>query len=277
MIIANHQSSIIADPGNGPLYFPATTVSSQFASILRFRLRSIFPVRAYKLNSSLFQPFTQRVGVRSSIINQTSNLFSRAAPAFSRYRNIIKRRFNQFHFRRGCRVQVVPQRNSFAACHHHPLCTLSTFGLSNAEPPFLAGAKLPSANVSAHSNCPFSSNSARKARHALSHTSCSSHSTSRLQQVDAEGYGSGRSFQRAPLRNTQSSPSNTLRLSTGGRPPFLDLLLCFGKNLEIFSHWASVNSDFFLRIRRVLLLYSFRELCSCKSNYDQGKSLDVSF
>ena len=273
MFITNYQSSIITYPGNGSFYFPSTTISSQLAAILRFRLLSVFSMRADKINPSFFQPFSQWIRICSFIINQTCNLFSRTPSTFTRYRYLIKRCFYQLYFRRGCRVQVVPQRNSFAACHHHPLCTLSTFGFSNAEPPFLAGEKLPSANVSAQSSWPLLSNSERNARHASSQTSCSSHSTSLRQQVDADGYDSGRSFQRAPLRNTQRIPSNTRRLSIGGRPPLRDLLLGLGRSFDIFSHCASVNSDFFFRICRVLLNCYSKELCFCKSNYDQSKSL----
>jgi len=253
MIISNYQSPVIADPGYGTLYFPSASIPSQFSAILSLRLFSIRSMGANKINPPLFQPFTQWVRICCLVVNQTCNLLSRMSSTNTWNRNGIKRRFNQFHFRRGCRVQVVPQRNSFAACHHHPLCTLSTFGFSDAEPPFLAGEKLPSANVSAQSSWPLSSSSAKKARHAVSHTPSSSHSTSRRQHVDAEGYDSGRSFQRAPLRNTHNKPSKTRRLSIGGRPPFLDRLFGFGKYFDIFSHWASVSSDFFLRICRVLL------------------------
>jgi hypothetical protein len=147
--------------------------------------------------------------------------------------------FDQFHFCRGCRIQVVPQRNSFAACHHHPLRTLSTFGFSNAEPPFLAGAKLPSANVSVQSNCPFSSSSERNDLHAFNHIPFSSHSANRRQHVAGDGYPEGRSFQRAPLLRTHNIPSKQRRFEIRLRPFWG---LHSSRNADIFSHCLSVSS-----------------------------------
>jgi hypothetical protein len=127
-----------------------------------------------------------------------------------------------------------------AVDHHHPLRTLSAFGLADAGAPFLAGANDPSAKVSAQLSWPFSSNSPRNFRQIVSQTSWSSQSRSRRQQVVGEGYSGGKSFQRAPLRSTQRIPSKTGRLSTGFRPPFRDCLN-FGKSGSIFAHCASVS------------------------------------
>jgi hypothetical protein len=52
------------------------------------------------------------------------------------------------------RVQEVSQRNTFSVDHHHPLRPFAPLGFPDAGPPFLAGAKLPSANVSAQSSWP---------------------------------------------------------------------------------------------------------------------------
>jgi hypothetical protein len=144
---------------------------------------------------------------------------------------------------------VVSDRNTLAVNHHHPLRTLSAFGLSDTGAPFFAGANDPSAKVSAQSSCPLRSNSDKNARHSVSHTSCSSQSRNRRQHVLGEGYRAGRSFQRAPLRSTQRIPSNTRRLSTGLRPP-LDERLTFGRSGSIFAHCASVSSSTCLAMKR---------------------------
>jgi hypothetical protein len=74
-----------------------------------------------------------------------------------------------------------------------------------------------------------------------SQTPWSSQSRSRRQQVLGEGYDAGKSFHRAPLRNTHRMPSKHRRLSIRLRPPFGDR--CTGGNSgSIFAHWASVNS-----------------------------------
>jgi hypothetical protein len=128
-----------------------------------------------------------------------------------------------------------------AVDHHHPLRALAAFGRPDAEPPFLAGAKLPSAKHSDQSNWPFSSNWPRKARQTSNQTPCSSQSRSRLQQVLGEGYFLGKSCQQAPVRSIQRIPSRTGRFSTGFRPPLRDRLN-LGSSGSILAHCSSVNS-----------------------------------
>ena len=120
-----------------------------------------------------------------------------------------------------------------------------TVGVSTGErtlEAFLAGAKLPSIKASDQSNCPRWSNSARNARHALSHTPCSSQSFSRRQHVEGLGYSLGKSAHGAPVRKTQRIPSNTLRLSIQGRPPRFDFR-GLGNNCSIFFHCVSVSFE----------------------------------
>jgi hypothetical protein len=63
--------------------------------------------------------------------------------------------------------------------------------------------------------------------------------------VLAEGYQSGISFQRAPLRRIQMIPSRTSLFPTGLRPPFGDCL-CFGSRGSSFFHCSSViNVSYF--------------------------------
>jgi hypothetical protein len=133
------------------------------------------------------------------------------------------------------------ERHTLAVCHHHKLCTLSAFGLSDLGTPFFAGANVPSANTSCQSSWPSSSSSDKNARQIDSHTPASSHSRNRRQHVVADGYSRGRSFHRAPLRNTQRIPSITSRSSIRRRPPRGDGC-SLGNNRSIFNHCASVSS-----------------------------------
>jgi hypothetical protein len=138
-------------------------------------------------------------------------------------------------------VKVVPQRNTRAVDHHHPLRALAPLGFPDSRAPFFAGAKLPSKKASLQFNCWRSFNSPRNARQIVSQTSCSSQSRSRRQQVDGDGNSSGISCQRAPLRSIHKMPSNTLRSLARGRPPRgRDGRL--GSKGQIFSHWASVSN-----------------------------------
>ena len=243
----NDQTAKVVEPGERALDFPAASVSSQFSSILRFPL-AVAPVRADQLDAAPFEALAQRIAVVGFVGNDPQGLFSRPS-ASARHGDLFNGGLQQRHFRRTGRVQVVSERNTLAVDHHHPLRTLSAFGLSDAVAPFFAGANDPSAKVSAQSSWPFRSNSDRKARHRSSQTSCSSQSRSRRQQVLGEGCRAGRSFHRAPLRSTQRIPSNTRRLSTGLRPPFGEGLT-FGNSGSIFAHCASVSSSRCLAMKR---------------------------
>jgi hypothetical protein len=240
-VITNNQLSIVPYPSERPFHFPSALISSKWPSILSLLLPSIRSMRSNQFNSSLLESFPQLIRICRFIINKSHHSISWAAGSLPWNRHLFKGLLYQRDFRRGRRVQVVPQRNSLAVCHHHPLRTLSTFGFSDAEPPFLAGAKLPSANVSAHFSWPRSSSSARNARHASNQASRSSHSCSRRQHVDGDGYQGGKSCHRAPLRNTHSIPSKHCRFDILLRPLRPDDSGGSRKG-AIFTHCLSVNS-----------------------------------
>jgi hypothetical protein len=246
---SNHKATIIPQPGERPLHFPASFISPQLAAIIILLTFVVTAVRANQINTSLLQPLAQRIAVIALVCNQSLWVLSRSATTFSRNADVIQRFLEQRDFRWGRRVQVVSQRNTFAVDHHHPLRSFAPFGLSDAFAPFFAGAKLPSANASDQSSCPRWSSSERNALQAFSHTSCSSQSLSLRQQVEALGYCFGRSAQGAPVLKTQRIPSNTLRLSAQGLPPFFDFL-SFGNNGSIFSHCWSVNFHLSLAIEK---------------------------
>lgn len=63
----------------------------------------------------------------------------------------------------------------------------------------------------------------------------------RRQQVGGEGYCSGRSCHRAPVRSIQRMPSSTRRLSAQGRPP-CGFFGSRGSRGLIFSHCSSVRN-----------------------------------
>ena len=246
---ANHQSAVISEPGKGSLNFPTSFISSQLSAITILLIFIIAPVRANQFNATLLQSSSKRVTVIALISNQTIRFISRPASSFSGHVDIFQRLFEQRRLVRGRRVQVVSQRNTFAVNHHHPLRTFAPAGLTDAFAPFFAGAKLPSTNASDQSSWPFSSSSARNARQALSHISCSSQSLSLRQQVEGLGYLFGSSAHGAPVLNTQRIPSKTLRLSAQGLPPFFDFL-GFGNNGSIFFHCSFVNFHLSLAIEK---------------------------
>jgi len=244
-IPAHDEAAVVAQPGESAFHFPAATVTPQFTSILGLGFDAVAPVRADQLDAAAFEPFTQRVGIRPAIVNQPPGLGFRAASSLPRHAHLRQRRFDECHFPRRRRVEVGCQRNSLAACHHHPFCTLSALGLSDAAPPFFAGAKLPSAKHSSQSNRWAASSSASRIRQTFNHTPWSSHSSSRRRHVEYEGYSLGKSFHRAPDRSTHKIPSKQGRFGTALRPPFDDVVDT-GSNGAIFAHCSSLISGFFI-------------------------------
>ena len=138
------------------------------------------------------------------------------------------------------RVGIASQRKTLAIDHHHTLCSLSPFGLSDRETPFFAWKKLASMKDSSQSSTPLASNSERKALHISFGTSASYHSLRRRQQVEGCGYLSGRSFRRAPVLSIHRIPSKTKRSSALGRPPFRRGG-GLGMRGSIFFHCSSVR------------------------------------
>jgi len=236
----DYQPAIISQPGKRPFHFPSSLVSPHLAAVIILLLFIILPVRADQLDTAMPQTAPMRVTVIGLVGDNPLGFLPRTTTPFTGHRDIVYRLFEERDFVWGRRVQVVSQRNTLAVDHHHPLRSFAPFGLSNAFAPFFAGAKLPSAKASDQSSWPFSSSSDKNARHTFNQTPCSSQSFNRRQHVEGLGYRLGKSAQGAPVRRIHKMPSNTLRLSAQGRPPFLDFL-GLGNKGSIFFHCLSVN------------------------------------
>ncbi len=240
--VTNDQPPKVPNPADRSFDFPAALVPSQFASVLPLRFPTVPPVRANQLNPSLRQAIPKRGRIGGLIVNQPLRILSGPAPSLSGHRHLFQGALDQRDLVGRRRGQLYSQRNTLAACYHHKLRTLAAFGLADACAPFFAGANVPSANVSSQFSRPLASNSPRKARQTFSQIPCVSQSRKRRQQVLDDGYRLGKSFQRAPLRNTQRMPSKHGRLGIGVRPPLGDGFT-LGNNGAIFAHCLSVSSD----------------------------------
>ena len=241
-IVANDQTAIVAEPGEGAFYFPTTPVTAQRSAVLGGWLAAIPAMRDDQFNASRCQLRAQRIAVKGAIGNHAPHfLAGPSAAMLTGHTDRRERFFREPDFVGGGRVKLLSQRKTLAVDHHHPLRALAPPGSSDFRAPFFAGAKLPSRNDSLQSSCLRWFNSAKKARQMVSQIPCSSQSRSRRQQVVGEGNSSGKSCQRAPLRKIQRMPSRTLRAFAGGRPPRRDLRTGGSKG-RIFSHWASVSS-----------------------------------
>ena len=186
-IPTNDQSSIVLKPSKSTFNLPTTPITPQFTTILIFLCLVVLTIRADQLYTSFQQSCTKRITVVPLIRYNANGIFPGTPTSVSWDSNLFNGGLKQFHFTRRGRIEMSTDRDSLAIDHHHPLCTLSTFGFSDALAPFFAEAKLPSANVSSQSSCPCSSSSERNLRHILSQTPCSSHCCNRRQQVLADG------------------------------------------------------------------------------------------
>jgi len=244
MLVAHDQSAKVEQPSHGSLDFPAATISTQRASVLPLRFATIAAMRTDQLNAPFRQALSQGIGVGCLIVDQPLRVPSWSASSGPRDADFLQGRFNQRDFVGRRRGKFDSKRHTFAIRHHHKLCTLAAFGFADRRPPFFAGTNVPSAKTSCQLSWPRSSSSAKNARQAFSQTSLSSQPCNRLQQVLAEGYPLGKSFQRAPLRNTHKIPSKQWRLAIGSCPPFAERRGS-GKNRAILTHCSSVSSGLY--------------------------------
>jgi hypothetical protein len=240
--MANEKAAEVTQVSKGALNFPAPGVATHRAAIVARSASPFPPMRAEQNNAALEQTPAQRIAIVSAIGDDAQRAALRSATPGARHGNPRQGRFGQSYFSRGSGGKLTCHRNTLAVCHHHPLRTFATFGFAHAEPPFLAGAKLPSRNTSLQLSLPRASSCPSKPRQIFNHTPRSSHSRSRRQQVLAEGYSLGRSRQRAPLRKTHRMPSSTRRGSAGGRPRFL-LRGGLGKSAAICIHSLTLSKD----------------------------------
>src|SRR5512140_3369016 len=241
-IVAHHQAPEAAQPGKGALDFIPTAVAPELATVLQLWFRSIPPMRANQIDAALpLQALAKRITVVALISDQPRHALTGSTPPQARHLHLVQRGFDQLDFRGRGRSKCASQRNTLAVDHHHPLCSFALLGLADAEPPFFAGAKLPSAKTSSHIRYCCWSSWPSKPRQTSIQMSNSSQSFKRRQQVLGLGYRSGRSRQRAPVLSTQRMPSSTGRLLRHGRPPLLPGFI-LGSSGSSFSHWSSFKS-----------------------------------
>ena len=109
--------------------------TAQLATLLQGDALAISAMRANQVDAPIPQTLAKGVGIGRLVINETLGLLPPPTPTWHRF-------------------QEVSQRNTLAVCHPHPLRTFAFLGLADTGPPFLAGAKLPSAKFSAQWSCP---------------------------------------------------------------------------------------------------------------------------
>ena len=235
--VTDEESAEVAQVGESALHLPTPSVAAQWASVLK-DCASVGTVGADQFDTACGELPAETRAVIGAVHNQPLRAGAWTASTRARHFHRCERLRGEDDFRGRCAKESTSQRNTRAVCHHHPLRTFSTFGFTHAEPPFLAGAKLPSMNTSFQLSLPCVSSSQSNRRQMFNQMSSSSQSRSLRQQVLALGYSLGRSRQRAPLRSTHRMPSSTERSSARGRPKPPG----GGKRGWIRSHWRSLSN-----------------------------------
>ena len=236
--MADEEPTEVAQVSKGAFDLPAFAIAAQRAAILQGGAATPTAVRTDQFDPACRQPGPEALRVVGAITDEAGRTIAWSTRTGSRHLHCLQRFFREGDFRGRGTKESTSQRYTRAVCHHHPLCTFATFGFTHAEPPFLALAKLPSMNTSSQLSLPWASSAERKTRQIWSQISSSSQSRKRRQQVLALGYRSGRSRQRAPLRNTHRMPSKTSRSSARGRPN----PVARGSSGWMISHCQSLSS-----------------------------------
>ena len=184
-VVADDQAPEVPKPRKGTLDGPTPFVAPQDATVLGRRSGAVGAVGCDQQDSPSPQTLSQRVAVVALVGNHALRFLPRPAGAVpTGYLDRSERCLREPDLRRGRRTKVVPQRNSAAVDHHHPLRPFAPLGFSDFGAPFFAGAKLPSRNDSPQSNCSRWFNSLRNVRQAFVQMPRSSQSRSRRQQVE---------------------------------------------------------------------------------------------
>jgi hypothetical protein len=249
--MANKQPAELSEPRVGAFYDPATLVTPEFPAVFIASLLTVLAVRNDEVDAALLEPFAQRIGVVGTVGDYPFRLLTRTAFGAG-YFDFGERGFRKRSFSRRGTFEPNSQRKTATVDQYHPLRALATLGFTDGRAPFLAGAKLPSRNVSSHFSRPSPSSAPSSVRHASSHTSCSSHCLSRRQQVAGDGYLSGKKRHAAPVCSTHKMPSRHARLDAHGRPRLSLRSFGSGRRGSISSHCALLNnSKRFLLMQKV--------------------------
>lgn len=246
ILITRRETAEAEQPAIRALDDPPPSIPPQRTAVLE-ALTAAPSMRRDQLDTPVAESFIQGLAVVGFVGHYALRLLARASRACPGDGDVRERGFRKGDFREVGGRHVDAERKTRAVDQYHKLCPLTLACAADASAPFFAGAKVPSRNASLQSTWPRSSNSPRKVRQRVSHTSAASHSPSRRQQVAGLGYWSGRSRQRAPVRKTHRMPSKQARSSARGRPP-RGLRLARGNSGAIFAHWASVTRTEAFRI-----------------------------
>ena len=166
--VAGHEPSKGLEPTDRTFDDPPFTIASEPPTVLGWRANASLAMWADQLNVAISQTFTQRIAIRSAVIDEPSG--NEGCDC------LIQKRLDESNFRGASALDVDRQRQAGAVDQEHELGSLAPLGRTDQIAPFFAGANVPSAKTSCQSSWPSSSSSDKNARQMASHTPASSHS-----------------------------------------------------------------------------------------------------
>lgn len=250
-VVAHDKTAEVSNPRDGAFNLPSFSVPSQCPPVLPLWTDAIAFVRRNLFDVPAPQPFAQCIAVVGFVRDEPLGVLTGATGLTIAHANGAQGLFGELDFRRAGRVDGNSQRNTLTVCQYHKLCALAALRFSDAQAPFFAGLKVPSTNASLQSSRSRSFNSVKKVRQIFSHISWSIQRFKRRQHVLGLGYRSGKSCQRAPVRNTHKIPSRQARLGAHCLPALFNS----GRCGLILSHWASVKYCARLMVTPPMSLY----------------------
>ena len=168
--MANEESAELTEPGVGPFDDPASLVTPEFPAVFISPVLAVLAVWNDEFDAAFLESLSQRIGVVGAVGDHAFRFLSRAAFRTWDF-DFGERGFRKRNFSRRGTFEPNSQRKTATVDQYHPLRALPALGFTDRGAPFLAGAKLPSKNVSSHFNRPSPSSAPNSARHASSHTS----------------------------------------------------------------------------------------------------------
>ena len=235
VFVANDKSPEVVEPSKQTLYFPASSVTTQWSTVLRDRSTAIAAVWRDQLDATLVE--------KSCVQDVTVVRFVADEPIGKMFGpSRVKGLVDQRYLVGRSAGHVDGERKTMAVCDRHDLAALAPFGFPDLAPPFLAPVKEPSMKASDRSSLPRCSKSPANTLRILANAPARVHCWNRRWQVWYGGYRSGRSFQGAPVRKTHKMPLSTSRGSRAGRPRPPGFRRIGGTSGSIRRHCSFVRS-----------------------------------
>src|SRR5579864_4017813 len=144
---ASDDATIIMEPSEQALDFPATTVSAQGAAVLGDGSAPVPTVRRDQFHlEMLAHALIQRIAVVGFIADQSLRCFAQEAP--------LERGFDERGFIRRSADHVHGDRKTMAVCDCHDFAAFAAFCRADTRAPFFAELKLASMKASLKSSFP---------------------------------------------------------------------------------------------------------------------------